>query len=207
MKVRGILRWRTAGLLLAMLIIVILPYIVTLTNSRETETATEWVPHSATVKALTYQIAFVVHDSEVGCYRLLVGDGTDTTRKRAARAGEDQVGAADLLDGGGDLLGRLALAVAEMRDLQGGLEVVLVVLDRFRRDRVDVGLIAGGGIEEDRPWRSVEPGQSLAVLSTHRRQHLAGADQNDSAGHRSSHPCPPGLVVASGKILARDLIR
>ncbi|OOG64033.1 histidine kinase [Rhodanobacter sp. B04] len=92
MKVRGILRWRTAGLLLAMLIIVILPYIVTLTNSRETETATEWVPHSATVKALTYQIAFVVHDSEVGCYRLLVGDGTDMTRKRAARAGEDVPG-------------------------------------------------------------------------------------------------------------------
>src|SRR6185437_10721947 len=81
MKVREIMRWRIAGLLLAMLIIVGLPYIVTLGNSRDTELATEWVTHSSEVKSRAYQVAYVVHDSEAAIYRLLAGDENDPTRE------------------------------------------------------------------------------------------------------------------------------
>lgn len=83
------MRWRIAGLLLAMLIIVGLPYIVTLGNSRDTEQATEWVTHSSEVKSRAYQVAYVVHDSEAAIYRLLAGDENDPTRVRAARVARD----------------------------------------------------------------------------------------------------------------------
>jgi PAS domain S-box-containing protein len=89
MKVREIMRWRIAGLLLAMLIIVGLPYIVTLGNSRDTELATEWVTHSSEVKSRAYQVAYVVHDSEAAIYRLLAGDENDPTRVRAARVARE----------------------------------------------------------------------------------------------------------------------
>jgi PAS domain S-box-containing protein len=89
MKWSGIMRWRIAGLLLAMLIIVGLPYIVTLGNSRDTEQATEWVTHSSEVKSRAYQVAYVVHDSEAAIYRLLAGDENDPTRVRAARVARD----------------------------------------------------------------------------------------------------------------------
>ncbi|HXS04686.1 MAG TPA: ATP-binding protein [Rhodanobacter sp.] len=92
MKVREIMRWRIAGLLLAMLIIVGLPYIVTLGNSRDTELATEWVTHSSEVKSRAYQVAYVVHDSEAAIYRLLAGDENDPTRVRAARVARDVPG-------------------------------------------------------------------------------------------------------------------
>ena len=74
MKTRGIMRWRTVGLLLAMLIIVGLPYVVTLQGARDTEQATEWVVRSTEVKSIAYRIAYVVHDSEAATYRLLAGD-------------------------------------------------------------------------------------------------------------------------------------
>jgi len=89
MKVREIMRWRMAGLLLAMLIIVGLPYIVTLGNSRDTELAAEWVTHSAEVRSRAYRIAYVVHDSEAAVYRLLAGDEDDPTRVRSARVGRE----------------------------------------------------------------------------------------------------------------------
>lgn len=86
MRVRGILRWRTGGLLLAMLIIVGLPYIVTLATSREAARADAWVTHSTAVQSLIYRIAYEVHDSEAASYRMLAGDGNEATRKRAERA-------------------------------------------------------------------------------------------------------------------------
>ena len=82
MKFNGIVRWRTAGLLLAMMIIVGLPYIVTLSGQRDTVRANAWVIHSNEVKALTYRIAYVIHDSEAASYRLLAGDATDAVRQR-----------------------------------------------------------------------------------------------------------------------------
>ncbi len=89
MKIEAVTNWRVAGLLLAMLIIVGLPYVVTLTNTRDTQLATTWVAHSNSVKAVTYQVAYVMRDSEAAAYRLLAGDGNDLTRTRASRAGSE----------------------------------------------------------------------------------------------------------------------
>lgn len=82
------MRWRTAGLLLAVLVIVGLPYIVTLSSSRDTERATAWVSQSNAVKSATYELAYVVRDSEAAIYRLLTGDNNDLTQQRALRAGQ-----------------------------------------------------------------------------------------------------------------------
>ncbi|HWX65469.1 MAG TPA: ATP-binding protein [Rhodanobacter sp.] len=92
MKVRGIIRWRTAGLLLAMLVIVALPYAVTRNNSRDTQRAAAWVTHSNAVKAVTYQLAYVMRDSEAASYRMLAGDSNALTRERALRAHQEVPG-------------------------------------------------------------------------------------------------------------------
>ncbi len=86
MKMHDIARWRIVGLLLAVLAIVGLPYIVTLSNTRDTQQAVGLVIHSNAVKTLTYKIAYVVNDSEAASYRLLTGDSDQRTQKRAARA-------------------------------------------------------------------------------------------------------------------------
>ncbi|HZX70815.1 MAG TPA: ATP-binding protein [Rhodanobacter sp.] len=86
MKFSGIIRWRVAGLLLAMLIIVGLPYIVTNENARSTQVASAWVTHSTAVRALAFRIANTVHDSEAATYRVFAGDGDAATQARATRA-------------------------------------------------------------------------------------------------------------------------
>ncbi|HZX70920.1 MAG TPA: CHASE3 domain-containing protein, partial [Rhodanobacter sp.] len=86
MKFSGIIRWRVAGLLLAMLIIVGLPYIVTGENAQSTQLASAWVTHSTAVRALAFRIANTVHDSEAATYRVFAGDGDAATQARAARA-------------------------------------------------------------------------------------------------------------------------
>ncbi|MEP7184718.1 MAG: ATP-binding protein [Rhodanobacter sp.] len=86
MKIRGVMRWRTAGLLLAMLIIVGLPYVVSLNSARESTLASDWVTHSTLVRSATYRIAYVVEDSQAATYRLLAGDTNDVTELRAKRA-------------------------------------------------------------------------------------------------------------------------
>ncbi len=80
------MRWRTAGLLLAMLIIVGLPYVVALNSARESKLASDWVMHSALVRSATYRIAYIVQDSQAATYRLLAGDTNDMTQVRAKRA-------------------------------------------------------------------------------------------------------------------------
>lgn len=86
MKIRGIFRWRTAGLLLAILLIVGLPYLVTRISTRDTLQANDWVNHSMVVKSTAYEVAYVVHDSVAASYRLLAGDADDMTERRARRA-------------------------------------------------------------------------------------------------------------------------
>ncbi len=86
------MRWRTAGLLLAVLVIVALPYVVTLSNSRDTQQATAWVIHSNAVKSVTYQLAYVMRDSEAAGYRLLVGDSNALTQRRALIASQEVAG-------------------------------------------------------------------------------------------------------------------
>jgi signal transduction histidine kinase len=87
---RGILRWRTAGLLLAVLVIVALPYLVSQATSRNTQNAAAWVTHSNAVKAATWRLAYITRDSESAVYRLLAGDGNDAVAKRVEYA-RDQV--------------------------------------------------------------------------------------------------------------------
>ena len=92
MKVTEVMRWRIAGLLLAVLVIVALPYVVTLANTRGTQKAVDWVIRSNAIKSLTYQVAYVIRDSEAASYRLLAGDGNDLTRQRAQRASTEMPG-------------------------------------------------------------------------------------------------------------------
>lgn len=89
MTLGGLIRWRTVGLLLAVLVIVGLPYVVTRSNSRATQTAISWVNHSTAVKSVAFRTAYVVHDSEAAIYRLLVGDDDAQTRMRVGRAAHE----------------------------------------------------------------------------------------------------------------------
>ena len=94
MKFNGIMRWRVAGLLAAILIIVGLPYVVTRENARDTQLADAWVTHSMAVRSLTYRIGYVARDSEAANYRLLAGDVNAAVQARAARVATE---APDLL--------------------------------------------------------------------------------------------------------------
>jgi signal transduction histidine kinase len=88
MKIGKIMRWRTIGLLLAMVMIVGLPYAVTLVGSHITQEASGWVAHSNAVRAQAYRIAYVIRDSESAIYRMLAGDDDPLSSKRAMRAGD-----------------------------------------------------------------------------------------------------------------------
>jgi PAS domain S-box-containing protein len=79
------IRWRIAGLLLAVVVIVGLPYLVVTLNARDTRHANAWVSHSMMVKSMANRAAYVVHDSESALYRTLVGDGDAHTRERIER--------------------------------------------------------------------------------------------------------------------------
>ncbi|TAL91682.1 MAG: PAS domain S-box protein [Rhodanobacter sp.] len=83
------MRWRVAGLLLAMLIIVGMPYVVTRENTQATQSANAWVTHSTAVRSLIYRIAYIARDSEAAAYRLLAGDVNATTQARAIRAADE----------------------------------------------------------------------------------------------------------------------
>ena len=86
MKWAGIARWRTVGFLLAVVVIVGLPYLVGSGNSRAALEAVRWVNHSMEIKALAYRTANVIHDSESAIYRALVGDSNAHTRDRIDRS-------------------------------------------------------------------------------------------------------------------------
>jgi signal transduction histidine kinase len=79
-------RWQVVGLLLAMVVIVILPYLVTNWSTRDALDAGSLVTHSSEVKSLTYRIAYVTRDSEAATYRLLDGDHDPLLMARAQQA-------------------------------------------------------------------------------------------------------------------------
>jgi len=66
--------WRTGGLLLAVLVIVALPYLIMRGSSRESLRAGERVTRSAQVQALVYRITGQTHDAESALQHLLAGD-------------------------------------------------------------------------------------------------------------------------------------
>ena len=88
MKISAFPRWRTAGLLLAVLVIVALPYAVTRSSILDTQQASAWVAHSSEIKAVTYQLAYLARDGESASYRLLAGETDSTTKQRAATAAQ-----------------------------------------------------------------------------------------------------------------------
>nr|WP_306482347.1 ATP-binding protein [Dyella mobilis] len=68
------LRWRTGGLLFAVLVIVALPYLITRGGSQQSLAAGERVTRSAEVQALVYRIADQTYDSETAIQHLLMDD-------------------------------------------------------------------------------------------------------------------------------------
>ena len=86
MKWAWIVRWRTAGLLLAVVAIVGLPYLVVTANARATQEAISWVSQSTAVRALTFRTAYEIHDSQSAIYRALVGDDDAYTQERIVRS-------------------------------------------------------------------------------------------------------------------------
>lgn len=86
MRVKGLLRWRVAGLLLAMVVIVALPYFATRVLVGETQRADLWLNHANTVKALIYRVAYLIRDSEAASYRILAGNGDAASEQRALGA-------------------------------------------------------------------------------------------------------------------------
>lgn len=87
--------WRTGGLLLAVLVIVALPYMITRGGSRQTFVAGELVTRSAEVEAMVYRIADQTQDSESAIAHLLAGD-TEAHAEAIAQAA--QTGVPVLLD-------------------------------------------------------------------------------------------------------------
>jgi len=82
-------RWRMAGLLCAVLVIVALPYLATRASHDDAMQAGQLVTHSSEVKSLTYRIAYVTRSSEAAIYRLLEGDKDPLLADSARQAGND----------------------------------------------------------------------------------------------------------------------
>lgn len=82
-------RWRMAGLLCAVLVIVALPYLATRTSHIDAMQASDLVTHSSEVKSLTYRIAYVTRSSEAAVYRLLEGDKDPVLVDSARKAGNE----------------------------------------------------------------------------------------------------------------------
>lgn len=76
------LRWRVIALLVAVVVIVALPYAVTRDSSAEAIRASEWVTHSAEVKSVTYRIAYLSRDAEAAAYRIVVGGEDKVAQER-----------------------------------------------------------------------------------------------------------------------------
>src|SRR5579859_1239921 len=66
--------WRTGGLLLAVVVIVALPYMITRGSSKESLHAGELVTRSAEVQALVYRITDQTHEAESAIQHLLADD-------------------------------------------------------------------------------------------------------------------------------------
>jgi len=81
------MRWRVGSLLLAVLVIVALPYWITRDNTRDAFQANAWVTHSIEVKNIAYHVAYLMRDSEAAQFRMLAGNKNPALKVRAQRAG------------------------------------------------------------------------------------------------------------------------
>src|ERR1700754_1702853 len=80
------LRWRLAGLLAAVLVIVALPYVVTRSASEDALNSRDWVTHTADVKASVYQLDALLRSSEAAMYARVAGAGDDPVLEERALA-------------------------------------------------------------------------------------------------------------------------
>ncbi|WP_049621272.1 ATP-binding protein [Frateuria defendens] len=96
---KRLLRWRVLGLSLAVVTIVLLPYLVSRASVDDTLKANTLVSRSAQVIAVTFRLAYEVRDSEAAIYRLIGGDQTDAVRQRADAAAADAPALLDSLRG------------------------------------------------------------------------------------------------------------
>jgi PAS domain S-box-containing protein len=79
MMVRIGWRWRLAGLLAAVLVIVALPYAATRSSSEEALNSRDWVTHTADVKASVYRFDAILRSSEAAMYTRLAGAQDEPT--------------------------------------------------------------------------------------------------------------------------------
>ncbi len=84
------MRWRMAALLLAVVVSVALPYVVTRSTTDSALNARTWVAHSAEVRATVYQLAYRLRDMEAATYSLLQGLDPTEMHERIAET-EQQV--------------------------------------------------------------------------------------------------------------------
>lgn len=80
------LRWRLAGLLAAVFVIVALPYIVTRSSTDEALNSRDWVTHTADVKAYVYELDGILRSSEAAMYARLAGAAPDPRLEARALA-------------------------------------------------------------------------------------------------------------------------
>ncbi|HVI53835.1 MAG TPA: ATP-binding protein [Luteibacter sp.] len=66
-------RWRLAGLLAAVLVIVALPYVVTRSSSEDALNSRDWVTHTADIKATVYRIDAILRSGEAAVYTRVAG--------------------------------------------------------------------------------------------------------------------------------------
>ena len=91
MKERTVLRWRLAGLLVAVLIIVALPYVVTRGSAADATRARDWVTHTAEVRARAFGLEATLRDSEAAIYAMLAGASSPALDERAESAHNETV--------------------------------------------------------------------------------------------------------------------
>ena len=89
--------WRTGGLLLAVLVIVALPYMITRGSSKQSLEAGELVTRSAEVQALVYRIADQTHEAESAVQHLLADDPLSHAETLALSVGTTVPGLLDEL--------------------------------------------------------------------------------------------------------------
>lgn len=73
------LRWRLFGLLVAVVVIVALPYMVNRSSSEAALNSRDWVAHTADIKANIYRVDAILRSSEAAMYALVSGAPMDAT--------------------------------------------------------------------------------------------------------------------------------
>jgi len=79
------LRWRLFGLLVAVVVIVALPYLVNRSSSDAALNTRDWVTHSADIKASVYRVDAILRSSEAATYTLIAGAPLDPVLDERAR--------------------------------------------------------------------------------------------------------------------------